>query len=174
MVDTRLQGREPATPFKDGEPSPGETNQNQMLRCVHFARLLTGVLFLLAPASVAQQSAAPLRFGDGFPHLAGQALTGNRLDFPSVTAGKTAAVMFSFSRNGGKDARLWNEHLSEDFQGLPIYTIILLESVPGIFRGMALSVIKSDMPLSLQDRIVVMYQNATGSHGRQASEPTWS
>jgi hypothetical protein len=174
MVDTRLQGREPATPFKDGEPSPGETNQNQMLRCVHFARLLTGVLFLLAPASVAQQSAAPLRFGDGFPHLAGQALTRNRLDFPSVTAGKTAAVMFSYSRNGGKDARLWNEHLSEDFQGLPIYTIILLESVPGIFRGMALSVIKSDMPLSLQDRIVVMYQNATGSHGRQASEPTWS
>jgi len=104
-------------------------------------------------------ASTPLRPGDAFPNFSGQTLTGKTLDLPSVTAGKPVAAVFSFSRTGGRDARAWSEHLSKEFPNLSINTIILLESVPSLFRGMALSGIKTGMPLSMQDRTVVMYKD---------------
>jgi len=73
--------------------------------------------------------------------------------------GNPVAVVFSFSRIGGNDARAWSEHLSKDFPDLSTNTIILLESVPSLFRGMALSGTKTALPLSMQDRTVVMYKD---------------
>lgn len=104
-------------------------------------------------------ASTPLRPGDAFPNFSGQTLTGKTLDLPSVTTGKPTAVIFSFSRIGGKDARAWTERLSKDLPDLSINAIILLESVPSLFRGMALSGIKTGMPLSMQDHTVVMYKD---------------
>jgi hypothetical protein len=71
-------------------------------------------------------------------------------------------VIFSFSKAAGNDARSWNERLSRDFpKNVPSFTIIMLESVPKLFRGMALSGIKGSMPGSMQDRTMVLYRDET-------------
>ena len=77
-------------------------------------------------------------------------------------SGKPAVVIFSFSKAAGNDARSWNERLSRDFpKDVPSYTIIMLESVPKLFRGMALSGIKGSMPIAVQDRTLVLYRDET-------------
>jgi len=126
-----------------------------MLRRVAHVLLMAVTLGTTSAAG----ASTPLRPGDTFPNFSGQTLTGKTLDLPSMTAGKPVAVVFSFSRIGGKDARAWSEHLSKDFPDLSINTIILLESVPSLFRGMALSGIRTGMPLSMQDRTLVMYKD---------------
>ena len=69
-------------------------------------------------------------------------------------------LLFSFSRTAGKDAHLWNERLARDFSSaVPAYEVVVLESVPKLFRGLALSGIRSGMPLSMQDRTIVLYQD---------------
>jgi len=71
-------------------------------------------------------------------------------------------VIFSFSKTAGNDARSWNERLSKDFpKDVPSFTIIMLESVPKLFRGMALSGIKGSMPIAMQDRTLVLYRDET-------------
>jgi hypothetical protein len=101
---------------------------------------------------------APLQVGSGFPRFSGQTLTGKSLDLPAAAAGRPVVVVFSFSKSAGQDAHKWNENLSRDFPNVPAYTLIELQSVPKLFRGMALAGIKS-MPVSMQDRTVVLYQN---------------
>jgi hypothetical protein len=104
--------------------------------------------------------ASPLLAGDPFPRCTEQTLTGKPLDLPAAAAGRPALVVFSFSRAAGKDASLWNERLSRDFpNAVNAYTIILLEAVPKLFRGKALSGIKSGMPLFIQDRTIVLYHD---------------
>jgi hypothetical protein len=95
-----------------------------------------------------------------FPQCSEQTLTAKQLDLPSAVAGRPALVVFSFSRAAGKDAGLWNERLSRDFpNAVTGYTIILLESVPKLFRGKALSGIRSSMPPSIQDRTIISYHD---------------
>jgi hypothetical protein len=97
-----------------------------------------------------------------FPQFSGQTLTGKSMELPTAAMGKPAVVIFSFSKTAGKDARSWNERLSRDFpKDVPSYTIILLESVPKLFRGMAVSGIKGSMPILLQDRTSVLYRDET-------------
>jgi hypothetical protein len=121
--------------------------------------LIAGLLILTPLANPAQNKAA-LQIGDPFPQLTGQTLTNKSLDLPAGAAGKPAVVVFSFTRTAGKDARVWNEHLSKDFSSVvPDYDVIVLESVPKLFRGMAVSGIRSSMPLPLQDRTIVLYND---------------
>jgi len=68
-------------------------------------------------------------------------------------------VVFSFSRAGGRDAQLWTQRLMKDDPHLANYTVIFLESVPGLFRPIAVSGIKDGMPPVLQDRTILLYRN---------------
>jgi hypothetical protein len=124
-------------------------------RSVVFA-YLSMLLLLLSAHSGAQAEQSSLKAGDNLPPLAGQALTGKWLDAASDMGGKPAVVVFSFSRAGGRDAQLWTERLMKDDPHLAVYTVIFLESVPGLFRGMAVSGIKGGMPAGLQDRTILM------------------
>jgi hypothetical protein len=47
----------------------------------------------------------------------------------------------------------------KDDPHLAIYTVIFLESVPGLFRAMAVSGIKDGMPPALQDRTILLYRD---------------
>src|SRR5262249_31771118 len=92
-------------------------------------------LFVMAAAA---PSGASLRVGDAFPALAGRSLSGTALDLPGGWLGSVQVVVFSFSRAAGSDARLWNERLTRDFGAFTEVsrsTVILLESVPKLFRG---------------------------------------
>jgi ATP10 protein len=130
-----------------------------MPRYRRLAFLITGLL-TIAPLANSAQNATALHPGDPFPQLTAQTLTSKSLDLPSAASGKPAVFVFSFTRTAGKDARLWNQQLSKDFStDAPDYDVIVLESVPKLFRGMALSGIRSSMPLALQDRTIILYQD---------------
>jgi hypothetical protein len=125
-------------------------------RIVTSLLLSTLVLFAQAPAQTGDCRVKP---GDSLPRIAGQALTGEWLDLPSVAGGSPAVVIFSFSRAGGRDAQNWTQNLSKDDPHLAIYTVIFLESVPRLFRAIVVSEIKGGMPIAIQDRTVLLYQD---------------
>lgn len=127
-----------------------------------FALTLTIAGFLIPAlwSQDTQSNPSSLRPGQMFPQFSGQTLTGKSVELPAAALGGPAIVIFSFSRTAGKDARSWNEHLSRDFpQAVPSYTVIVLESVPKLVRGMALSGIKGSMPPPMQDRTIVLYRD---------------
>jgi hypothetical protein len=121
---------------------------------------MAGVLIPALWLRTAQSDTSALHPGEIFPQLSGQTLTGKSVELPTATLGKPAVVIVSFSKTAGNDARSWNERLSRDFpKDLSSYTIIVLESVPKLFRGLAVSSIKSSMPVPMQDRTVVLYSD---------------
>ncbi len=123
--------------------------------------MLLGLLEIAAPlVNAAQLNAAPLHTGDMLPQISGRTVNGKQLKIPASTAGRATVVVFSFSRASGKDARLWNEHIASNFpDSVSSDTVIMLEFVPKLFRGMALSGIKSTMPSVVQDRSIVSYRD---------------
>jgi hypothetical protein len=133
-----------------------------VLRALAFTLSLSGFLIPALKVQAAPPDASPLQRGQALPQISGEALTGRSLQLPAAASGKPAVIIFSFSKTAGKDARAWNERLSRDFPGdVPSFTIIVLESVPKLFRGMALSGIKSSMPIPMQDRTIVLYRDET-------------
>lgn len=116
-------------------------------------------LVIVRPLHAARSNVPPLHMGDVFPQFSGTTLPGKSVTLPTTGMDKAAVLVFSFSRKAAHDARLWNEYLSKDFPNvIPIYGIVELESVPKLFRGMAVAGIKSSMPLSAQDRTIILYR----------------
>jgi hypothetical protein len=133
-----------------------------VIKTLAFALSLVGFLLPAPWLRAAPSDASPLQGGQTLPQISGQALTGRSIELPAVASGKPAVVIFSFSKTAGNDARSWNERLSKDFpKDVPSFTIIMLESVPKLFRGMALSGIKGSMPIAMQDRTLVLYHDDT-------------
>lgn len=131
-----------------------------MTKSLAFALSMAGILTAALWLHAAQSDTSSTRPGQMLPQISGQTLTGKSLELPTAAIGKPAIVIFSFSRTAGNDARSWNERLSRDFpKDVPSYTIIVLESVPKLFRGMALSGIKSSMPIPVQGRTIVVYSD---------------
>jgi hypothetical protein len=130
-----------------------------MHRRSFFLASLAISLFPLSARSSVQAGQPYLKPGDILPPLVGHALTGKWLDSASVFGGNPAVVVFSFSRAGGRDAQLWTQRVMKDDPHLAIYTVIFLESVPGLFRPMAVSGIKDGMPPALQDRTMLLYRD---------------
>lgn len=132
-----------------------------MKRFSKFVALTIALFAVALLANAAHSTTAPLHTGDMFPEFSGQTLTGISLTLPAAAgADKSAVLVFSFSRTAGRDARLWNEHLSRDFSNaIPAYGVVLLESAPKLFRGMAVSGMKNSMPLSVQNRTIVLYRD---------------
>ncbi len=114
-------------------------------------------LSLTSPA-LGQPGSPPLRPGDVLPSVAGETLSGKPLDLPTAAQDRAAVVIFSFSRAGGRDAQNWAQHLAKDYPRLDIYNVIFLESVSRLFRGMAVSGIRSGMPPAVQDRSAIVYR----------------
>ncbi len=120
---------------------------------------LVAFAMLLSASTPAQTALSPLKPDDTMPVLDGQALTGKGIDLPEAVSGGQAAVMLSFSRAGGRDAQNWAQHLSRDYPRLAIYTVIFLESVPRLFRPVAISGIRGGIPLAMQDRTMLLYRD---------------
>ena len=119
------------------------------------------------PVNAAQSNAPPLHVGDVFPQFSGQTFTGKSVTLPATTVDKPAVLVFSFSRKAAKDARLCNKHLSKDFpNAISVYGVIEMESAPKLFCGMAVSGIKSSMPISVQNRTIALYRNEKLWKGR--------
>jgi hypothetical protein len=126
-------------------------------RYVVAAGLLGAALVLVtrAPAELRQT----LRPSNTLPPISSQTLSGKQLDLPPVSGSGMAVAIFSFSRAGGRDAQKWAQSLSKEEPQVMVYTVINLESVPGLFRTMAVSAIRDGMPLSMRDRTVILYRD---------------
>jgi hypothetical protein len=132
----------------------------RMKRFYTFLSFMIALFAIVSSANAAHSTTSPLHIGDTFPEFSGRTLAGKSLALPATGTDKFAVLVFSFSRAAGKDARQWNEHLSRDFSNaISSYGVILLESAPKVFRRMAVSGIKSSMPLSVQNRTMVLYRN---------------
>jgi hypothetical protein len=120
----------------------------------------TGFLTSTLPLHAAQSLPAPLQVGSVFPAFSGHTITNHPLTLPGSPMEKPMVLVFSFSRTAGKDARMWNEHLARDFPvDVSAYGVIQLESAPKIFRRLAIAGIKSSMPVSVQNRTIVLYRD---------------
>lgn len=118
--------------------------------------------FLTASLSLhaAQPLSATLKVGSAFPTFSGRTVTDHSLTLPASSMETPTVLVFSFSRTAGKDARLWNENLAEEFpDGVSAYGVIQLESAPKLFRRLAISGIKSSMPVTVQNRTIVLYHD---------------
>jgi ATP10 protein len=128
-----------------------------------FSKCVAMTIGLLTPAlplHPAQSLPAPLQVGSVFPAFSGRTVTDHPVTLPGSSMEQATVLEFSFSRTAGKDARLWNEHLANDFpDNVSVYGVIQLESAPKIFRRLAISGIKSSMPVSVQNRTIVLYHN---------------
>lgn len=93
------------------------------------------------------------------PAISGQTLAGHRVELPAAAAGKPAVVIFSFSRAGGRDAQNWAQRLAIHKPRVAVFTVIFLESVPRIIRGMVVSAIKSAMPPDMHDRTIILFRD---------------
>jgi hypothetical protein len=116
------------------------------------------LVVLLAASALGEQGTSLLKPGDVLPPLVGQTVAGKPLDLPTAAADKVAVLIFSFSRGGGRDAQNWAQYVSKDDPHLPIYTAIFLESVPRMFRAIAVSGIRSGMPPVILDQTLLLYQ----------------
>ncbi|HEX4810035.1 MAG TPA: hypothetical protein VH325_13945 [Bryobacteraceae bacterium] len=117
------------------------------------------ILFsLLAGAATADQ----LTVGEPLPMLSGHTVSGKLLELPSAAKGSNRVLVFSFAKSASADSRAWSQHLVADADpSSPVisYRVIVLESVPKLFRGMAVSGIKSGVPQALWDTTVLLYQD---------------
>jgi hypothetical protein len=125
--------------------------------------LIRGIIVLafVVGSARGRGGTSPLKAGDLLPPLVGQTVAGKQLDLPAATERKVAVVIFSFSRTGGQDARSWEQHISKDDPNLPLYTAIFLESVPRLFRSLAISDIRSTMPPAMLGQTLLLYQQQT-------------
>jgi len=124
--------------------------------------LLALGLFVISSAASAQSATTALNLGDFLPEVSGQTPSGGSLRLSDLIAGKTSVVVFSFSKTAGKDARLWNDHLFNDYGSnrlVAVSTVIMLEAAPRLLRGIIVSELKSNLPPSMRDRTIVSYQN---------------
>ena len=122
--------------------------------------LAMGLLTTELPLHAAESAAVPLRRGAVFPEFSGRTITDRPVTLPEIPMEKPMVLVFSFSRTAGKDARLWNEHLAKEFPDeVSAYGVIQLESAPKLFRRLAISGIKSSMPVSVQNRTIELYRD---------------
>jgi hypothetical protein len=121
------------------------------------------ILFALAgllgwPAAALPQPSR-LKLAEPLPPLAGRTLTGHALALPSAAHGEQSVLIFSFSRDGGQQEQKWVTQLTRDHAPAVIYSAIFLESVPRLFRPLALAGIRSGMPAPLQGRTLILYRD---------------
>jgi len=119
------------------------------------------LLFLISIPGLAA-TADVLKVGDVLPSLLGNAASGGQMELPAAGAGAERVLIFSFARAASADSRAWSEHFAKDSSPespLSDYRVIMLEAVPKLVRGMAVSGIKSGIPKSAWDRTLLVYHD---------------
>ncbi len=126
---------------------------------------------ILVCVSVLAADAGRLTIGDPLPAVSGETLSGKRLEHPTADAGSTRVLVFSFAKAASADSKLWNQQMDRDLgPSSPIlrFRLIFLESVPRLFRSMAVSGIKGGMPQAVWDRTLLAYKNEDAWKSRLA------
>jgi hypothetical protein len=96
------------------------------------------------------------------PKVDEQSLSGHRVQLPQDVSGRVAVLILGFSRASKEPSSAWGKKLHTDLgqtPGLEIYSMPVLEEVPGLVRGMVISGIKRGVPENLRDHFVPVLHN---------------
>jgi hypothetical protein len=111
------------------------------------------VAFALAALAFVQ-GAAP---GSIPPKLRGQTLDGMDIVLPDAAAGKVTLLVFGASKKAGDRTGAWKDHFAADFGSNPhvaYYSAALLESAPGLIRGMIRGSMRHGTPVAQRSHVV--------------------
>ncbi len=89
-------------------------------------------------------------------------LSGHRVQLPQDVSDKVAVLILGFSRASKEPSTAWNTKLQSNLgkmPGIEIYSMPVLEEVPGFIRGMVVSGIKRGVPENLRDHFVPVLHN---------------
>jgi hypothetical protein len=121
---------------------------------MHLANRILLLYGVLAAGITTHQTSGP---GSDPPKIRGETVNGKPIELPEAATGKTTVLILGFSKQGGQQTGVWQDHLSQDFATDPYftsYTIAMLEGVPTLFRGMIKSGIRSGTPAPKRDHVV--------------------
>ena len=92
------------------------------------------------------------------PVTPAESLSGNKVDFPSALAGKSAVCVFGFSKEAGDRTKEWMTRLNQD--GVNAWSIANLEKAPMFVRGMIRGSMRKGTPAGQFDHSLVMTKDA--------------
>ena len=124
------------------------------------ALILVTLAFVGAMRTSANQSAATISTGTPLPRIEGESLSARKVVLPDSVKGRIGLLVFSFSREAGGPARCWNEtyaRIGMTDRDAGMFGILMLSDIPWLFRGLAVSGIKSGIPAALHDRTVKVF-----------------
>jgi hypothetical protein len=88
------------------------------------------------------------------PATEGETLSGRKVSLPAAAEGQPALLIIGFTHGSEVQTKAWSQRMRER---LPVWSIAVLEDVPGLVRGMAKHGIKSAVPKEQYDRFVLVY-----------------
>jgi len=123
--------------------------------------LLTALaLAFAASIGAAWQATPPIALRTPLPRVEGESLSAKKVVLPEQVKGRLGVLVFSFSREAGGPARCWTEtyaRIGMADADAAMYGVLMLSDIPWIFRGLAVSGIKSGIPVALHDRTVKVF-----------------
>lgn len=93
--------------------------------------------------------------GVQFPSLDGENLLGNKVALPRIAEGRPAVFVIGFTHASQSQTKAWSARLSPT---TPTYSVAVLQDVPRLVRGMAVSGIKSGVPQSQRDHFILVFK----------------
>ncbi len=109
-------------------------------------------MFGIVFAFVALAAAAQL------PVTPAESLSGQKLEFPTALAGKTAVCVFGFSKEAGDRSKVWMTRLTQD--GINAWSIANLEKAPSMIRGMIRGSMRKATPASQLEHSLILTKDA--------------
>jgi hypothetical protein len=99
-------------------------------------------------------AARPSPAAENLPVTPAESLAGQKLEFPTVLAGKPAVCVFGFSKEAGERTGSWMTELSRD--GIDSWSIANLEGAPVLVRGMIRASMRKGTPRALLARSLIL------------------
>ncbi len=96
------------------------------------------------------------------PRVDEQNLSGHRVQLPQDVSGRIAVLILGFSRASKEPTSAWGKKLQTDLghtPGFEIYSMPVIEEVPGVIRGMVISGMRRGTPENLRDHFVPVLHN---------------
>jgi hypothetical protein len=92
---------------------------------------------------------------DPFPLIECENLLGKKVVLPELARGRPAVLVIGFTHASHAQTKVWSARLEPEFV---VYSVAVLQDVPRLVRGMAVSGIKKDVPQERRDRFLLVFR----------------
>ena len=96
---------------------------------------------------------------EAIPAIEGESLSGRAVSLPAAAAGRSAILIIGFTHASQKQVKEWTARMHD---GVPAWSIAVLEDAPRLMRGVITHSIKGSIPQNQHDRFLLVY------HGEKA------